>query len=467
MVSIFRSVVLLRWPPVVPWVCLVLATALFSYHITERSLGGLSSDSLSYLEPALLYEQTGTLMFAPGREPGYRAFILAVSRVAPWESQEQLAYIVTAIQLAALIGTIISLTWEAWRIAGPLAASVIIGLIAVDRYNLQWVFTVQSEAPSRILVLAGLALVFFGLSRQRSWITGLGALLFGLIPLVRPSDIAIPAAAGVAVAAWVLLRFSRRHTFIGMGLIVTLLGPTLLWSQYHGWTTGYFGLTERSAWHLAGRLLTLVEPERLEAAGLDRDYVISVARPVHEAYAPERDAREIVVNDLGQPTPLTIRTMPAPRREPSALTPPILASRGLPSDDQHTATFLDEQSRRVLRAEFVYVAKAILPIAAELLYVPLLRPFYDRSLRNKLFWLVPIAGIAAIVILAMMQRPLPVESLAIVVAALALLPLYAGVCSLAGFYNPRFASLQHLPASLACVVACLIAVKPNKSATHA
>lgn len=421
----------------------------------------LAEDGGGYLHTALAYAEGRGLEFPAGREPGYRVLIFLISLLTSWVSLSDLASNVVVTQIIVYVLLAGALTCEAWLRGGPFAAAVVALLFGFDRYNLQWMFDVQSEAPSRLLAFLGLLLLLVGTRRRSSVAIVIGLVSLGTVPLMRPSDLAVPAAAALGVAMWALCRRTWRGWWAAVGMLLVIAAPVFGWAMFHGSNTGYYGITERSAWHLAGRTLTVIPPEILRRSSMDAGYVEQVAVPVHAEYGPHRNDREPLINDLGQPTPLTRLITPSPRHEPPLLAGNLLKGRGEEVDDYRVAAFLDQQSRdAIVAAPFLFL-KAIAPIVVDFAYLPIAAPLYDKSIRNKLALAIPFAWLVALALLAVRWREAGPFPRAAAVAAFLLLPLYWTGCAVAGYYAVRFGTLQHLAAALVAVFAAISLRAPD------
>lgn len=442
----------------------IASVVLLAFHIFESPMRQLAEDGGGYLHTALTYAEEGRWDFPAGREPGYRLLILLVSLVSPWASLQDLASNVILIQIIVYVLLTAALAREAWLQGGAAAAAVVTGLIALDRFNLQWMFDVQSEAPSRLFAFGGLLLMLVGLRRRRSWVLLVGLLALGLIPLMRPSDIAVPWTAALGVVIWALLRRERHAAYRAAAMLTVIAAPVVMWSIFHGVSTGYFGITERSAWHLAGRTLTVIPPDILRRGSVDPEYIEQVAVPIYDEYGAQRDLREPLVDDLGRKTPLSRLITPSPRHEPPALTGKLLESRGERPTDHTVAAFLDRQSRSAIATAPTIFIEAIAPIVLDFAYLPIAKPLYDVSIRNKTFLIIPLFWLGATIVLVFCWPRIGPVQRAALFAAVFLLPVYWVGCSVAGYYAVRFGTLQHLTATLIATFAAIPALDPQRAA---
>lgn len=440
------------------WLALCAAGAVLLVHVAER-LGNfsLTPDSPSYLLTALDYAAGNGLSFPAGREPGYRVVLLALSRFGGWSTPEELGRIAAWVQCGVYVVLIAWVARELLLRAGVWAAALAVALFAVDRYHIQWVATVQSEAMGRLLILGGAALALWGLRRGRGWGVAGGFLLFGLIPLCRLGDMVWTLTMLAVPAMWAASRRREPRVWLSaLGLAALLVGPAGLYSMLHGAATGFSGLSERGPWHLAGRMFTVVAPGKLRAAGFPEDLIAEVAQPIHDRFASEIDATVPVIDDLGQPTPLVVHIVPTPRTLPVELGTAYLKKRNLPSDLYPVSALLQSIAGRALAADPAAVWRASAIVFVDYATIPLLRPLYDKSWRNRAFLLLPATQVVALLAIAVTWRRRSWLALALAMAATGLLPAYFTLIAVGGHFNERFAGHMHVFAALAALTAlCL------------
>jgi hypothetical protein len=439
----------------IAWAFLLCVTALFVFNLAQLR-AGTTPDSASYLFTALEFHRGGELNFPAQREPGYRVLILGLSVLVPWSDVDGLVRWVAAVQVGLYVVVAALLARRFERLAGVWGAAAVVLLFAANRFDMQWMSTVQSEAPSKLVMLFALWLVLGGWRRR--WPVAL--VLLGLVPILRPSDVAVPLGALTGMMVWLLLQPAerRRHGLRVVAMAaVALLGPTLAYSALHGRITGFAGLSERSASHLTARILASTEPSWLAERGFDAAFLDEVARPLWEANSGALHGRVVLDDEFGRPSGLSFRYCPFPRREILTLAEAYAARRGLPTDNYSISAALQQQGNRALALmPPVFIACAA-EVAWDYLRLPVVRAATSQSLRNRLSLAVPAVFIAGLVLAATAAAERRALALAMAAAALAMEPAYLVICGLFNNYMERLATHLWLPMALLALAAAVVA----------
>lgn len=412
---------------------------------------------------ALRFAEHGVVEFEAWREYGYQAAILLLSLVVPRPTPSSLITWITALQVTAYIALFGLLVVLAGRWRGPWAAAAVAATFAIDRYNGGWMANVMSEAPSKLLALSGLtALLVSSHDGQRRWMAAAGALLLGLVPLFRSADLAVPAAAAVGVTVWLVLRPTLRRAFGGMSLIALLVGPTLLFSAVQEARTGFFGLSARGADHAAARFVILADPDKVLASGASPQLVEEIFRPIHKWWSPLAGRQGVMAP--GSPEyyfPFTrdraLLAAGAPTLE--GVVAQHLASTNQVVTHYTVAQFSASLVRTAFLADPVPILKSIAVISWDYMRIPFLWNYYGESRFQIYLW--PLLWAAFWAYLWRNRMSVSAEAWGFSAAAAVLLPAYWISISVGSMYNPRYATHQHLTATMSLLIACLLIRRPS------
>jgi hypothetical protein len=427
--------------PAVAWFFFAVASVIFTVHVVEKGVGRMTGDSPAYLHTALVYEARGEFSFPPYREPGYRAFVWAVSRVLPWSDVESLARRVTAVQaliygaLAFLIAGITARHVGVWPAIGVMT------IFAMDHYNISWITNVMSEASAKLIALVALAMILSGLWRRRSGWAVAGIALCGFIPLFRSTDMAVVLAAAAGVVVWALASRRFRSAIAAAGLLVPLFGIVAGYGYWYGSHTGFYGVSERGPAHAASRFLTLADPDRLLAGGMDPVVVENIARPLFENHRSAAGRTDII-------TPAGSAYFPTPRGEYLDLaTHHLRALKGPDIDEREPAILAMTLSRQALLSDPAPIVWSIARITWDYIKNPLTTNVYGEGsgIQNWVFftgWFV-----VAFAFLRDARSRSPVQW-GFFVTAVTLMPIYWVGLAVGSFYGPRLATHMHLLATL-------------------
>lgn len=438
--TIFRRLLALVRRPATAWFFMAVASIVFLVHVVEKGVGRMTSDSPSYLHTALVYEETGEFSFPPYREPGYRAFVWAVSRVLPWNDGKTLARRVTAVQVVVYVALAAALAASVFCQAGIWPAIGVMTIFAMDHYNISWIANVMSEAPAKLLALGALVLVFGGMWRRRPWLILSGVAMCGLLPLVRSTDISVVLAVAAGIGAWALAEARWRSLLTAGLLLVPLFGISAGYSYWYGSQTGFYGVSERGPAHVASRFLTLARPDRLLASGVDPELVESIARPLFERHNKDAGRTDVL-------QPAGSAYFPTPRGDYLELAAFYLRARKAAVDEREPAILATQLSRQAFLADPAPIIWSVVRIAWDYVRNPLVSNVYGEGagIQNWVFfggWFV-----AAAVFLCRWRVAGP-EHWGLFVAAITLMPIYWIGVALGSYYGPRMATHMHLLTTL-------------------
>jgi hypothetical protein len=420
--------------------------------------GRTTSDSHQYMGTALTYQQERRVEFEAWREYGYAAAILAVSRLVPWETPAGLAKWVTAFQIAAYLLLFAGLIAVAGRWGGPWWAALTGLAFAIDPFNARWIAHVMSEAPSELLALAAILALQVGWHTARPFLVAASMFMLGLVPLFRSADIAFPVAAAIGWGIYVLLGPSRVRALRAVGMIALLIGPTYLFCAVQQYRTGFFGLSARGADHVAARFVTLADPERVIASGVDPDLVERVFRPIYKWWNPQAGLRGWVAP--GAPDhyfPLTrdrrLINAGAPTLESAVRT--YLEHKGRVVTPYTVAAFSAELPALALKADPSPILASIALITWDYMRLPFIRNYWGEAYPQIYVWPILWIGLLGFI---WRHRRSSQEALGMATAAVVVLPAYWISISMGSSYNPRFATHPYLAVTMALMSACLMIV---------
>lgn len=441
----------------IAWGAVVVFTVMFLINQAQHRIGKTTSDSPSYLNLAIGHAERGTFNFEAWREYGYQGSILLLSWVLPWSSLSGLIYGVTALQVAAYLTLFVVLVFVVARAGGAWAAALVALAFAMDRFNGGWMSHIMSEAPSKLLTLAGLIALIVGGQGGRWWrLVPIGALLIGLVPLFRSADLAVPIAAILGVLVWIVLSLDRRRLLAGIGLALLLAGPTYLFCTVQEIRTGFFGLSARGADHVAARFIILANPDKVLATGVAPDLVEEIFRPIYTWWNPLAWRRGNVAP--GSPDhffPLTrdrnLMAAGAPSME--GVVRNYLERRGEVVTPYTVAQMSAKLAPMALRADPVPILGSIGLITWDYLRLPFLWNYWGEARFQIYLWPVLWFVLAAYVWRFRRRNP---AAWGFVAAGFVLLPGYWTSIAMGSAYNPRFATHQHMTVTIALLAACLV-----------
>src|SRR5262249_24564550 len=103
-----------------------------------------------------------------------------------------------------------------------------------------------------------------------------------------------PFAAAIGVVVYAALNLRRPRNLWAVSLIIVLIAPTYLFCSAQYYRSGFFGLSARGADHVAARFITLADPDRVLATGVEPGLVESVFRPIYTWWNPTAWRRGVV-----------------------------------------------------------------------------------------------------------------------------------------------------------------------------
>jgi hypothetical protein len=427
--------------PAAAWFFFAIASVIFIVHVVEKGVGRMTGDSPAYLHTALVYEAQGEFSFPPYREPGYRAFVWAVSRVLPWTDDKSLARRVTTVQaliygaLAFLIAGITARHVGVWPAIGVMT------IFAMDHYNISWITNVMSEALAKLIALAALAMILVGVWRRRAGWAAVGIALCGAIPLIRSTDIAVVLAVAAGVVVWALAARRFRPVIAAAGLLVPLFGIVAGYGYWYGSQTGFYGVSERGPAHAASRFLTLADPDRLLAGGMDPVVVENIARPLFENHRSGAGRTDIII-------PAGSAYFPTPRGEYLDLAAHHLrALKGPNIDEREPAILAMTLSRQALLSDPAPIVWSVARITWDYIKNPLTTNVYGEGsgIQNWVFFVGWFVAAGIFLRRAGVRGPV---AWGFFTAAITLMPAYWVGVSVGSFYGPRLATHMHLLTTL-------------------
>jgi len=450
----------------VAWLLVVaFSLAIVSVQAAHR-YGRVTSDSPQYLSAAIAYQKDGRLEFEPWREYGYPTAILGLSRLVPWETATDLAKWVTALQIAVYLALFAGFIVVAARFGGPWWAALTALAFAIDPFNAAWIAHVMSEAPSELLALGGMLALVIGWRAARPLLVVAAMFVLGLIPLFRSADLAFPIAAVVGWGVYVMLSPTLGRTFRAAGMMALLVGPTYLFCAAQQYRTGFFGLSARGADHVAARFVTLADPERVIASGVDRDLVERIFRPVYMWWNPTAWQRGVAA--AGAPDhyfPLTrdkkLTDAGAPTLE--GLVREYLEHKQRAVTPYTVAAFSAGLAPLALKADPNPILASIVLITWDYMSLPLMWNYWGEAHAQIYLWPLLWIGMLAFI---WRHRRASNAALGVTTAAVAVLPLYWVSISMGSSYNPRFATHPYLAVTMALMTACLMIVGSTKKVSR-
>lgn len=443
----------------------VLEVAILVARALLHGFGQISEDSGGYMAIAEAYRATGAFHYEPGREFPYQFLVFLVSHVVEWSDRASLAAPIALLQVLVFHGVLSGFAVLLWRRVGRWATAILLALVIADWGDYKWIASVMSEAPAKIVSLAGLWFIASGvlIGRKVSFFGGL--LLLGASPLMRPQDVAVPLAGIVGLAIYVWLTRRREGYRVGALSCVLLVGPTLVYLLAHGAATGVFGFSALSTNLLASRVLSLTDPDRLIAAGVDRLLVEAVVRPLYIGPPEVAARREAQVNDIGQPDGVYRTVYPMPYDEAAQLASAYLGGAERGPTGYGAARLLANLTRKAIAADPEPVFRSTFSIAAQYLVVPVERIVKDHSVRNKLRLLFYVIVLAAPLYLVFRRRAASAEAWSFLAAALVFSPIFWVAGAAAQNYEMRYALHGWLiPALLALLSVCVVEAMPRRGA---
>lgn len=444
------------------WTTVLLAeVAILAVRAIQHGFGQVSEDSGGYMAMAEAYRQTGALHYGPGREFPYQFLIFLVSLLFDWPDRTALAVPIALTQVALFHGVVAGFSALLWKRVGQWAVISFLALIIADWGEYKWVASIMSEAPAKIVSLAGLWCVAAFMLGGRRWHLVLGLVLLASTPLMRPQDVAVPLA-GI-VGTFVLASRTRSPAaFAGAARCsALLLAPMLGYVVVHGAATGVFGFSALSSNLLASRVLSVSDPERLVDAGVEPRLVRSVARPLYAGPPEVAARRDVQVNDMGQPDGVYRIVYPTPYREAAQLASGYLGPEQQ-GDGYAPARLLSQLARRAILSDPWPMVRSTASIAAQYALLPIQRIVKDYSIRNKAPLLFYAVLVAAPLLLLFRRRPDTDLPVGLVAAALAFLPLFWLAGAVGQNYEFRYAAHGWLVPGLLALLAIVFARSPSR-----
>jgi hypothetical protein len=422
---------------------------IFVYTVVKQPIS-LTTDSNSFFETARVFIEQGAFFWEPSRTPGYPFLILLFAVLSGAETIKELWPLVVFTQKGIYIFLCGSSIYFFWRLAGVFGGITVAALFAADHFNINWIATISSLAPSRILLIAAINFLALGIY-QRSYLSLLAAMaLVSLAPLFRPSDIVFPLAALIGVIVYLLLE--RPKIWRTIVAIPLLLGPTALLICYNGAINGIFSPDTRSAPLFAARALALADPERLVKAGVPLQIIKQVARPMHERFTSSGPVSIPYVNDLGKEDGTSIVLCPFDRKAIVSRLSNADPERFQTSSPYRQAAELQSIGRKAFLADIPGYWGCIKYNFWDFVRLPVLRPLRDISLKNKSL-LLPVIAPFLFAGLIFIFRRRSNTSISIVIACLSGAVGYWLLCSILLNYVVRIAMHPWLPIALTALLA--------------
>jgi hypothetical protein len=444
-----------RHSTMIGWCVLAALCVLFAAEQVNIGIGRSTSDSPSYLRLALGFQQSGIIEFDAWREYGYQGFILALSRILPWQTEIGLMRWMAGFQVAAYVSLFATFVVIAVRSGGPWWAVLVALPFAIDPFNALWVAQVMSEAPAELMALSGvLCLLWWWRTRRRIALV-IAALLAGAIPLFRAADLAIPLSAAGGVALWWIMR-PRLNRLPGVvGLVALLVGPTLIFCAVQKHRTGFFGLTARGADQVAARFVTLADPDKVLASGVAPDLVEKVFRPIYRAWNPLAGQHGI----LAPGSPEHFYPVTRGRQWLEA---------GAPALEQVVAAYLREKGQPENAYTVAALSASLVPMAFKADPQPILvsialitwdfarLPFVWNYWHEAYAWIYiwPLLWIGLLIYIWRHGRSYP-DVVAVTATAIVMLPAYWVSISLGTPYSPRYSTHLYLIVTMMLIAAAL------------
>jgi len=438
------------------WIFVAANIGLFIYFWGDKPFG-LTGDSLSYLETADVYLKQGGFFIEPSRTPGYPILNWVIAILTGVENIQELIPAIAAFQAVGYFALFAVLMFVFWRIAGLLGVIIVACLFTADHYNILWLKSIQSEAPSRLALIAAVAALAASVGKQSfSWLVA-ALFLIGITPLFRPSDVIFPLGALLGLSVYI---YNRKIEFLRSSIAIALLiSPFGLLIGFNGIVHGIYSPDTRSAPIFAARALALAAPERLLSAGIDKRIVEMVARPLHEAYLANGPEIIMVPNDFVQNDGVVLTRCPMDRRgvpEQLYLAVPDLF-KGL--DSYATSAVLQSIGRKAFFADPIGYLNCTKNGIWDFARLPLERPLKDKSLRNKLLIVPYLLPFMVGLICLSAWKSTPHSARAIVAACFTAAIAYWVLLGLLNSYVVRLGLHPWLPIALASALAWLLILR--------
>jgi hypothetical protein len=216
-----------------------------------------------------------------------------------------------------------------------------------------------------------------------------------------------------------------------------------------GWTTGFYGLSPISAWLLAGRVLSITDPDELIRAGVDREQVDEIARKVYVG-PPERTAELVPeTNDAGEADGLMRRVYPWNYRGALAAASDYQARRDGAADRFTVSENLRRLGSTALQAVPGPMAATTIDLWKQQATIPFLRNLNDRSVRNKVRLVSYLSVLIAVGYFTWtFRRGHPAAAWGWLAASVLFLPCYTLLSAIGQNYQTMYGNHPYLYLSL-------------------
>jgi len=407
-----NSVAALRAIRALSWVVVAVSLFLIALTIVETEVGKGTSDSNQYLTVMEAYAENGTPQLEAHREPLYQWMIYAAMRPF-WDrppgfaedARYHVRWLVGVAQIGLFWLAVALMTLFVARHGGVPAAAALSLLVAADRYDHQWIATVMSEGPAKIAFMFGaLSLASFSMSGG-AWKAALGIFLVGLCPVFRAPDLSVTLAMAFGVGIYVLLAFRGSVRAAGLAVAALFLVPALLSIQLSGMLTGFYGLSPVSSWLLAGRVLSITDPDTLIRVGVNREEVDAIARKVYVG-PPETSWTSLPeTNDLNQADGLNRRIYPTNHKPVFFAALAYQEKRDGHADWFVACNILLKLASDAIKADPRPIFQTTMILWWEHATIPLIRNLTDHSWRNRLRLVFYLSVVVALAYFAWTARP--------------------------------------------------------------
>jgi hypothetical protein len=451
---------------VLSWIVVAVSLLLIALTIVEAEIGKPTSDSNQYLTVMEAYAETGTPQLEAHREPLYQWMIYAAMRPF-WDrppgfeedARSHVRWLVGVTQIGLFWLAVVLMTGFVARRGGVTAAAALLLLVAADRYDHQWIATVMSEGPAKIAFMFGaLLLASFSLSGV-GWKAVLGIVLVGLCPVFRAPDLSVALALAFGAGVYVLLAYRGYARFAGAAAVALFLVPALVSVQLSGMLTGFYGLSPVSSWLLAGRVLSITDPDALIRAGVNREEVDAIARKVYVG-PPETSWTSIPeTNDLNQADGLNRRIYPTNHKPVFFAALAWQEQRDGHADWFVACNILLKLASDAIKANPGPIFQTTMILWWEHATIPLIRNLTDHSWRNRLRLVFYFSIVVALGYFAWTaRRGHPPAAWGWLAAATVFLPTYTLMSALGQNYQTKYGQHPYLFLGIMAYFAVFVSV---------
>ena len=451
---------------VLSWIVVAVSLVLIALTIRETEIGRPTADSNQYLTVMESFAETGKARLEAHREPLYQWMIYAGMRPlwdrAPGfeeDARHHVRWLVGVTQIGLFWLSVALMTAFVARRGGVPAAAVLLLLVAADRYDYQWIATVMSEGPAKIAFMFGaLSLASFSISGG-AWKAALGMLLIGLCPVFRGPDLSVALAMAFGAGIYALLACRGYVRVAGVAVSALFLVPALLSIQLSGLLTGFYGLSPVSSWLLAGRVLSITDPDVLIRAGVNREEVDAIARKVYVG-PPETSWTTIPeTNDLNLADGLNRRIYPTNHKPTFIAALAWQEKRDGRADDFVACNILLKLASEAIKADPGPIFKTTMILWWEHATIPLIRNLTDHSWRNRLrliFYLSIVVALGYFIWTA--RRGHPPAAWGWLAAATVFLPTYTLMSAIGQNYQSKYGQHPYLFLGIMAFFAVFVSV---------